>query len=116
MASFELIYEQEEDVLEVTFATFDEQFAHALSLNDNILLHTDLSLTVAWGLTFYSYARLLEVSETHLDDLRPLPANDLLRLLTLLTRPPVSHFLELLDPDDLRARVKGPGLQELMTL
>ena len=47
MASFELIYEAEEDVLEVTFAVFDENFARTIPLNDNIILYTDTSFRVA---------------------------------------------------------------------
>lgn len=115
MPSFELIYEQEEDVLEVTFETFDEHFARALSLNDTIVLHTDLTVSAAWGLTFYSYSQLLQVSETHLDGLRPLPEAEARRVLHLLARPPASYFLEILDPGDLRALVKAPHLQDLLT-
>ena len=112
MPSFELIYEQDEDVLEVTFETFDEHFARSISLNDMILIHTDLSMSAAWGLTFYQYEKLLQVGETHLDGLRPVPEADSRRLLNLLSGPPVSYFLELLDAGDLRALVKAPHLQD----
>jgi hypothetical protein len=114
MPSFELIYEEDEDVLEATFEVFDEHFARAIPLNDAILLHTDLSLSVAWGITFYNYTRLLQVSETHLDGLRPLPEADARRVLNLLSLPPIVSFLELLDPGDLRALVKAPHLQDLL--
>src|SRR5579884_2951952 len=82
MPSFEMIYEEDEDVLEVTFEMFDENFARTIPLNDNIVLYTDTTVSLAWGVTFYSYARLLQVSETHLDGLRPLPEADVRRLLT----------------------------------
>ena len=114
MPSFELIYEEEDDVLEATFEVFDEHCARASALNDSILIHTDLAVSVAWGITFYSYARLLQVSETHLDGLRPLPEADARRALNLLTLPPISYFLEVLDPGDLRALVKAPHLQDLL--
>jgi len=114
MASFELIYEEDEDVLEVTFVMFDEHFARAIPLNDNIVLHTDTSISVAWGLTFYSYAQLLQVTETHLDGLRPLDEANRNRLWLLLDRAPASYFLEILDTTDLRALVKAPRLQELI--
>lgn len=115
MPSFEMIYEEEEDVLEVTFEMFDEHFARTIPLNDNILLYTDSSVVRAWGVTFYSYQQLLQVSETHLDGLRPLPESDARRLLALLQDPPVSHFLDLLDASDLRALVKAPHLQSLLS-
>ncbi len=114
MASFELIYEEDEDVLEATFEVFDEHFARAISLNDAILLHTDTSGSAAWGITFYNYARLLQVSETHLDGLLPLPEGDVRRVLHLLSVPPISHFLEILDVGELRALVKAPRLEDLL--
>lgn len=114
MPSFELIYEEEEDVLEVTFEAFDETFARAIPLNDNLTLYTDAFLSAAWGLTFYSYHQLLQVSETHLDGLRPLPEAEARRLLNLLSTPPASLFLQILDMADLRALVKAPALQELL--
>ena len=114
MPSFEMLYDEDEDALEVTFATFDESFSRTIALNDNIVIYTDLSLTAAWGVSFYSYARLLEVSETHLDGLRPLPEADARRLLALVHSFPLSLFLEPVDPGDLRARVKAPSLEDLL--
>jgi hypothetical protein len=114
MASFELIYEEDEDVLEVTFATFDENFARAITLNDNIVLHTDTGLRTAWGLTLYSYAQLLQVSETHLDGLRPLNGQQLQQLLRILATPPVSCFLQMIAIGELRALVKAPNLEQLL--
>jgi len=116
MASFEIIYEEDEDVLEVTFAAFDEHFARAIALNDNIVLHTDISLTAAWGLTLYRYNQLLQVSETHLDGLRPLDGLTLQRVLTLLAKPPISGFLQMLDLGDLRALVKAPTVSQLISI
>jgi hypothetical protein len=114
MPSFELIYEDEDDVLEVTFEMFDEHFARTISLNDSIILYADTTVSVAWGLTFYSYAHLLQVNETHLDGLRHLPEADSRRLMALLSAPPAAYFLELLDPGDLRALVKAPHLQDMV--
>ncbi len=114
MSSFEMLYDEEEDALEITFATFDESFARTIALNDNIVIHTDLSFTTAWGVSFYSYARLLEVSETHLDGLRPLPEADARRILALVHSYPLSLFMEPVDPGDLRARVKAPNLADLL--
>lgn len=115
MHSFELIYEAEEDVLEVTFEDFDEHFARSIALNDNIVLHADLGFTAVWGLTFYSYAQLLQVNETHLDGLRPMPEMEARRILNLLSLPPAFHFLEVVSPGDLLARIKAPRLQDLLS-
>src|ERR1044071_8035854 len=98
MPSFEISYEEEEDVLEAVFAFFDEHFARTLPLNDNIVLYTDVNLSVVWGITFYSYAQLLQVSETHLDGLRPLADTEIERLLALIGTPPTSYFMDILDP------------------
>ena len=114
MPSFEMLYDTDEDALEITFATFDESFARTIALNDNIVIYTDLSLTSAWGVSFYSYTRLLQVSETHLDGLRPLPEADARRLLALVHSFPLSLFLEPIDPGDLIARVKSPNLLDLL--
>ena len=114
MASFEIVYEQEEDVLEVTFEVFDENFARAIALNDNIILHTDTDVKTAWGITFFSYARLLEVSETHLDNLREFEQKDVQRLLAVIDKQPICNFIEILDTTELRALVKAPPLYELL--
>ncbi len=111
MASFELIYEADEDVLEATFAVFDENFARTIPLNDNIILYTDTSLRVAWGLTLYSYGQLLQVSETHLDNLSGVPPEMAQQILNLLRRPPISAFLSLLDANGFRALVKAPSIK-----
>lgn len=115
MPSFEIIYEEDEDVLEVTFAFFDEHFARTIALNDNIVVQADLSMSIVQGLTFYSYARLLQVNETHLDGLRSLPEADARRVLNLFASPPASLFLQILDPGDLRARINAPHLQDLLS-
>jgi len=114
MSSFELIYEADEDVLEVTFDVVDESFSRAITLNQEIVIHTDSQIANAWGLTFYSYARLLQVTETHLHELVPLDESNRNRILSIIARPPISLFLELLDTDDLRALVKAPRISDLI--
>ena len=119
MPSFEIIYEEEEDVLEVTFEVFEEHFARALPLNDSILLHTDLNLSTVWGLTFYNYTQLLQISETHLTGMDQLPEAEWRKLLALLRRPPTSHFLEILDTlesEGSRALVKVASLRSLLPI
>ncbi len=114
MASFELVFEEDEDVLEATFAAFDESFSRTLSLSENIVLHTDLGLRQAWGITFYSYLQMLQVGETELEGLQPLAEVDRARCFALLSAPPVSAFFEAFDPENLRVRLRAPGLRDLL--
>lgn len=114
MASFDLSYDADDDVLEATFAVFDERFVQSLALNDHIFIFADPGLHAVWGLTLYSYARLLEVSETELTGLREIPDERADAILSLLAAPPAAHFFDLTDPDALIARVRGPSVPALM--
>ena len=114
MASFEIIYEEEEDVLEATFAVFDEPFSRAIPLNENIVIHTDTGVSTVWGISIYSYAQMLQVSETHLDGLREMEAGSLARIWNVLRDPPVCYFLNVFDPAGFRALVKAPNLLPLL--
>ncbi len=114
MPSFDLTYDADEDFLEVTFAVFDENFSRTVSLNDHIILFTDLGLQTVWGLTFYSFSRLLGVSETDLTALRELPDPQVRTILDLLAVPPASHFFDVTDPTGLIARVSAPSLSSLI--
>jgi hypothetical protein len=114
MPSFEMIFEEEEDVLEVTFETFDETFSRTVALNDNIVIYTDLGLVNAWGITFYDYAQLLQVSETELGALESLEEANKAKILALLSRAPISHFLRIVDSNLLLAQVKAPSLEALI--
>lgn len=113
MASFELIFEEDEDVLEATFETFDDTFSRTIPLNENIVLYTDLGFSSGWGITFYDYTQLLQVSETHLDNLSQISEADRNKILRVLSSPPISYFLQILSADSLRALVKAPTLTEL---
>ena len=115
MASFDMRYDEEDDVLEVTFAVFDERFSRTMPLNDHVFLFTDLGFGAVWGLTFYSFSRLLGVNETEFSALKELPDEDIEACLGLLTRPPASYFFDLNDPDNLVARVRTPNIETLVT-
>jgi hypothetical protein len=114
MPSFDLTYDFDEDVLEVTFAVFDENFSRSISLNDHIFLFTDLGLQTVWGITFYSYSRLLGVSETDLSGLRELEEQYSSAILSLLSTPPASHFFKVTDTEALIARINAPSLHALI--
>ena len=114
MASFEIVYDAEEDVLEVSFETFDEEFARTIPLNDNITLYTDGLMQRGWGLVFYSYAQLLEVHETELSELAQLSAENRAKVLTVIGRLPVSLFMEVRDVEGLIATVNAPSLNAIL--
>ncbi len=115
MPSFDMRYDEEEDFLEVTFEVFDERFARSFPLNDHIFVHTDLGFSAVWGLTFYSYGRLLGVSETELTGLQELADEQIDRVLALLGKPPARHFFDVTDPQSLVARVRAPNLYDLVS-
>lgn len=115
MPSFDMAYDEDDDVLEVTFHVFDEKFARTIQLNDHIFAFTDLSLGAVWGLTFYSFSRILQVSETELTGLRDLPESQSRAFLRLLACPPAGHFFDLTDPGALIARVRAPAVHDLVT-
>lgn len=114
MPSFDLTYDAEEDVLEVTFGLYDENMAKTIPLNDNIFLFSDLTLQTVWGISFYSYSKLLQVSETELDALRDIPDRQRDLVLRLLARAPASLFFDITYPDALIARLAAPSLHSLI--
>src|SRR5215470_12865298 len=115
MPSFEMQYDEDEDVLEVTFEVFDERFARTIPLNDHVFVFTDLGLGAVWGLTFYSYARLLEVSETEFTGLRESNDEMIAGVLSLLNRAPARYFFDITDPDALIARIISPNIETLIS-
>ena len=114
MGSFDISYDADDDFLEATFAIFDENLSRSVALNDHVFLFTDLGLQTVWGLTFYSFSRLLGVSETEFTALKDLPTPQVEAILSLLTKPPASHFFDLTDPEGLIARVNAPSIHRLL--
>ena len=114
MGSFDMQYDGDEDVLEVTFADFDERFARTVPLNDHIFVFTDLMLGSVWGLTFYSFSRLLGVSETEFTALKDQNDEQIDSFLRLLSVPPAGHFFDITDPEALLARIRTPRVEELV--
>jgi hypothetical protein len=114
MSSFDMQYDEDDDVLEVTFADYDEQFAHTLALNDHIFVFTDIGLGTVWGITFYSFSRLLGVSETEFTALKDLPDEKVDACLALLSAPPASHFFDLTIPHALIARIRTPTVEAMV--
>ena len=114
MSRFEIAYDSEEDVLEVTFETFDEHFARTISFSENIVVYTDLMLSTVWGLTIYGYVESLEEGEFELDALKQANAGDRVKLVSLITRQPLSLFIEPPLEGSSGIRLKTPNLGELI--
>ena len=114
MNAFEISYSADEDVLEVTFAVYDENTAKTIPLNDNIFLFSDMSLQSVWAISFYSFSKLLEVSETEFTALNDLTEKQQAIVLNLLSREPASHFFDITYPDVLVARIKAPSIEQLV--
>jgi hypothetical protein len=114
MPSFELRYDEDNDVLEVTFASPDERLARSFALNDHIFLYADPSFNILAGMAFYNYSSLLLVSETELTELAGLSEAQRQACLNLLLDRPASLFFDLTDPDQLIARVIAPDLEPLV--
>ena len=69
VSGFEIAYDSEEDVLEVTFETFDDHFAKTITLSERVIVYSDLMISTVWGVTIYGYAEALEAGELELEAL-----------------------------------------------
>ena len=116
MASWEMSYDSDEDLLLVTFESFDDTLARTIALNDNITLYTDAFMNVGWGLEIYGYSSLLQVNETYLDGLRPLSEADARRVMRVLETGCLTSFLRVTDPGELLAVLRAPPVAELLDL
>ena len=114
MPSFDVRYDGEEDVLEVRFAPFEVSHARTISLNDHILLLTDRYAETAFGLTFYSFSRLLLVSETQFTGLQETTEWEAAAVMSALSQGPASKFFVITDPEAFIARVRGPSVESLV--
>lgn len=114
MPSFEIAYDADEDSLEATFDAQDEVFSRTIPLNDHVVLYTDQHLGRAWGLAFYSYSRLLLVSETQFTSIQDWPDENRNQVLALLSNEPAGLFFDITDPELLIARVRAPRLSAII--
>ena len=113
MYSFEMVYDDSEDVLEVTFDSVDENFSRSIALSEEIVLHTDANIETGWGLTIYSYSHLLQVGETDLHDLANIEEPYRSRLVRIINSEPISRFLNITVLEAFRARILAPRISEL---
>jgi hypothetical protein len=113
MYSFEMVYDDTEDVLEVTFDSVDENFSRSVALSEEIVLHTDANVASGWGLTIYSYSHLLQVGETDLHDLANVDEPYRSKIVKIINSAPISRFLNITDLEAFRARILAPRISDL---
>jgi len=115
MGSFDIAYDADEDVLEVSFddGTDGEEW-QTIALNDHIVIQTDEPITRLWGVTFHSFVKLLGVSETEFTALKEYDEDTVNAILRALSQPPASFFFDLTDPEALIARISGPSVESLV--
>ncbi len=114
MPSFEILYDANEDVLEVSFAVYEEAFSRTVPLHDQIVLYTDLQLAHGWGLAIYGYAELIEEGTVTLDGLRGFSEEHQAQLLDVIRDLPIRLFVEVKDPKTLLAVVHAPSLDAII--
>jgi len=120
MSEIKVNYDQEADVLYVSFAR--SQHVTGIELTDNILLRLDTGKTSgeqphAVGLTFVNFTQIIadhrdQSLTISLERLHHLPQNLWSAVLTVLTTPPVSDFLT----TELIIVPRMPPLPEQLTM
>lgn len=110
MPSFEILYDAEEDVLEVSFAVYEEAFSRTIPLHDQIVLYTDLKIGQGWGLAIYGYNALLEEEAILLEGLHGFSEEHRDQILGVLQDLPIHLFVKIIDPKTYAAKVLSPSL------
>jgi hypothetical protein len=114
MPSFEIQYDADEDVLDVTFEVYDESFSRTITLNEQIVIYTDLMFQNGWGITLYGFQELCEESEILLEGLSSIPQAETEKVRRLLENTPLGLFLCVTDWKQLRVKVQPPPLSALL--
>lgn len=110
MHSFSMSYDASVDQYDVRFSLSSDDYARCIPLNDHIFLYTDQAIQTAGGMVYYSFSRLLGVSETEFSNLQELDDNDFSRVIKLIGSNPCSYFLDITNLEELVARVNLPTL------
>lgn len=97
-------YDAEGDVL---YIAFDKgRKASSVSLNDQIILRFDAQTDEAVGLTLLDFSRLASVDQVlPLSRLDEFPADLRAKVWAILRSPPVSRYLHIVSPADMRTPV-----------
>jgi len=104
-------YDEEGDILYVSF--WPGEKGTGVELNDNILLRLDKDKRRALGLTFFDFSILIQKTELGprgfpLTGLAEIPEELREIVITIITTPPVSHFLKIM--------VYSPNLTEAIPI
>jgi len=115
MRPIRITYDPDGDILYITFG--EPTSATGFQLSDQVLLRIDPQIQKAAGLTIFNFSVHVS-SEQHI----PLPGLDddpenRPRLMSVLTSPPVSHFLRIAEGEQgVRAVLLSPSLREAVAV
>ncbi len=121
MKKYSLSYDDEGDVLYITFRQSERAITQSLS--PNIVLIYDRDLRQATGLTLIGFSEMIGVATGQplpvvLDHLAELRDDKRRQLLDMLRQPPMTDYLRILDIDNGKVRVEvvsQPVLTGLLT-
>ena len=121
MKKYSLSYDDDGDVLYVTFRQSERAVTQSLSLN--IVLSYDRDLKQATGLTLIGFSEMIGATTGQalpvvLDHLAQLRDDKRRMLFDMLRQPPVTDYLRILDTDNGKVRVEvisQPVLTGLLT-
>ena len=114
MPSFEISYDADEDILDVQFGEIFDPSVKTISLNENIVIVTDIALTHVYQITFFGFQKLVEVSETEFSALADLTQQQAGLVIMLIASGECSSFFPFTKPEGWLARVQYPRFNHLI--
>ena len=93
MYTFRLEYDDEDDILEVTWGPANREDIAGYELEDDIVLHTNRSLSKPVRLMLLSYQKLVELPTIELTNLLQMPQDKQDSIRRLLLQEPLNRFL-----------------------
>ncbi len=114
MSSFEVSYDDLEDVLEVTFGDMDGRNSQSIALCDTVFIFTDLTRQSVWGVTIYNYRATLDLDFLCLVNLLEVSSEQAKLVSNLLEQPPIDQFLKIVDFTSYNCEVMSPTLVSLI--
>ena len=116
MRDFHMAYDEEGDILYLSFVS--NRRASTLSLNDYVVLRYDPQAREAVGMTIIGFSDLLAVEHAGeslpLRDLAELPDQLGMLVWDLITRPPVTLYLQITENNQLMTRLTHLSLADLL--
>jgi hypothetical protein len=107
------VCDAEGDILDVNFRLTGEKPRRGIELHDNVTVWLDAEGKNVLRLMFLSYSQLCLQPALTLDALQKMPAQRRAKLIGILAREPVKHFLVPVDEKKCRFRIAEPGVREV---